>query len=337
MGQQQNHGDIHMTLVSRRAFTSALALAPFAGYAQAGSPFPNKTIRLVVPYPPGGGNDVLARALKPNWERAWGQSVIVDNKPGGNGSLGTEVVAKAAGDGHTLLMGSIATHVIGPIIKGKNSRYDPVKEFTPLAMMGSTPLILTVHPSVRANNLREFIELAKAKRDGITYASVGLGSAGHLAGVMFEQLSGAEMLHIPYKGISQASTELVGGMVNAAFSNILNVLPLIRTGKLRALGVTGSVPLSILPDVPPISQSLPGYSSELWWGLFGPAGIPAEVVSKINAETNLYLQSPDAKKKWLEDGITLTPMSQADFVKQIARDRASWGELITARNISEES
>lgn len=324
-----------MPFITRRTCLGALACAPLAAYAQGA--YPSKTIRLVVPYPAGGGNDVLARGLKPSWEKAWGQAVLVDNKPGGNGTLGTEVVAKAPGDGYTLLMGSIATHVISPIIKGKNGRYDPAKEFTPLAMMGSTPLILTVHPSVRANNLREFIALAKAKPDSITYASVGLGSAGHLAGVLFEQLSGVEMLHIPYKGISQASTELVGGMVNAAFSNVLNVLPLIKTGKLRALGVTGSAPLSILPDIPPISQVLPGYSSELWWGLFGPAGLPVEVVSKIHSETNRYLESPDARKKWAEDGITLTPMSQPEFVRHIAQDTVRWGELIKARKITEES
>lgn len=326
-----------MKFLSRRTCLGALAVAPFAGYAQSANSFPGKTIRLVVPYPPGGGNDVLARGLKTHLESVWGQSIIVDNRPGGNGALGTEIVAKAASDGYTLLMGSIATHVISPIIKGKSSRYDPVKEFTPLAMVGSTPLILTVHPSVRANNLKEFIALAKAKREGVTYASVGNGSAGHLAGAMFEQFAGVEMLHIPYKGISQASTELVGGVVNAAFSNVLNVLPLIRAGKLRALGVTGNVPLSFLPDVPPIAQALPGYSAELWWGMFGPAGVPADVVSKINAETNRYLELSGVRAKWAEDGITLTPMSQADFVRHISRDTARWGELIAARKITEDS
>lgn len=326
-----------MSSMTRRAFSGALALAPMCGFAQAANNFPTKTVRIVVPYPAGGGNDVLARAIKIGWERAWGQAVVVDNKPGGNGTLGSELVAKAPGDGYTLLMGSIATHVISPIIKGKNARYHPQKEFTPVAMVGSTPLILTVHPSVPANNVRQFIELARAKREGVSYASVGQGSAGHLAGVLFEQLSGVEMLHVPYKGISQASTELAGGMVNAAFSNVLNVLPLIRSGKLRALGVTGTAPLSVLPDVPPIAQALPGYSSELWWGVFGPAGMPADVVAKVHAETNRYLETAEAQKKWAEDGITLTPMSQSEFVRHIAKDTARWGELIVARKITEES
>ena len=326
-----------MNLITRRACLGAMAMVPFAGHTQTTAPFPSRVVKLVVPYPPGGGNDVLARGLKTHWEQKWGQAVIVDNKPGGNGTLGTEVVARAANDGYTVLMGSIATHVTSPLIKRQNSRYDPVKEFTPVAMIGSTPLILTVHPSVKANNLREFIALAKATREGVSYASVGNGSAGHLAGVMFEQLAGVEMLHVPYKGIAQASTDLAGGTVNAAFSNVLNVLPLIRTGKLRALGVTGPKSLDILPDVPPISQVLPGYAAELWWGLFAPAGIPADVARKMHDESNRYLELPEVKKKWAEEGITLTPMSQQEFAQQIARDTARWGELITTRKITEGS
>lgn len=326
-----------MKLITRRACLGAMALVPFAGHTQTTAPFPSKVVKLVVPYPPGGGNDVLARGLKAHWEQKWGQAVIVDNRPGGNGTMGTEIVAKAANDGYTVLMGSIATHVTSPLLKRQSSRYDPVKEFTPVAMIGSTPLILTVHPSVKANNLREFIALAKATREGVSYASVGNGSAGHLAGVMFEQLAGVEMLHVPYKGIAQASTELAGGTVNAAFSNVLNVLPLIRTGKLRALGVTGPKSLDILPDVPSISQVLPGYSSELWWGLFAPAGIPADVARKMHEESNRYLELPEVKKKWAEEGITLTPMSQQEFAQQIARDTARWGELIATRKITEGS
>lgn len=326
-----------MSMLTRRACLGALAAVPLIGQAQSASKYPTKPIRLIVPYPAGGGNDVLARGLKVHLENAWSQAIMVDNKPGGNGSLGTEVAAKAPGDGYTLLMGSIATHVTAPLIKGKAARYDPVKDFTPLAMVGTTPLILTVHPSVKANNLREFIALAKEKKDGITYASVGNGSAGHLAGVMFEQLAGVEMMHIPYKGISQASTELVGGLVDAAFSNVLNVLPLIRTGKLRAIGVTSPQALGILPNVPPISQALPKYAADLWWGLYGPAGIPADVVRMINSETNRYLELPESRKKWAEDGISLTPMSQSDFVKQMARDTSVWGNLISTRKITEES
>jgi tripartite-type tricarboxylate transporter receptor subunit TctC len=326
-----------MTPISRRACLGLFAAAgmPYRAFAQGA--YPSKPIRLVVPYPPGGGNDVLARSLKTHWEKAWSQAVVVENKPGGNGALGTEVVAKSPGDGYTLLMGSVATHVISPALKGKSTRYDPVKEFTPIAMVGSTPLILTVHPSVKANNLKEFIALAKTKKDLISFASVGNGSAGHLAGALFEQMAGVEMLHVPYKGISQASTELIGGLVNAAFSNVLNVLPLIRSGKLRALGVTGAQPLAILPEVAPIAQTLPGYSAELWWAVFGPAGLPADVVKRVRDETNAYLTLPEMKTKWTEEGITLAPMTGPEFSALIARDTKRWTDLILARRITEDS
>ncbi len=329
-----------MTDVTRRAALAAIGSAPWwahtAAQAQAAA-YPNRQIRLVVPYPPGGGNDVLARSIKGQWEKAWGQTVLVENKPGGNGTLGTEIVAKAPGDGYTLLMGSIATHVITPVMKGKNGRYHPTQDFTPVALVGNTPLILTVHPSVKANNLQEFIALAKAKPDSISYASVGNGSAGHLAGALFEQMAGVQMLHVPYKGIAQASTELVGGQVNAAFSNVLNVLQQVRAGKLRALGVTSAQPLPILPDVPAIGKVLPGYLTELWWGLFAPAGMPEAAVRKVNEETNRYLNDAEARKKWAEDGIALTPMSTADFSKLIAQDTQRWGDLISRRKITEES
>lgn len=327
-----------MKPIDRRDCLGVLAAGLLAGRAtaQAGS-YPSKAIKLVVPYPPGGGNDLLSRSLKTHWEKAWGQPVIVENKPGGNGSLGTEFVSKTPGDGYTLLMGSVATHVTSPLLKGKSSRYDPVKDFTPIAMMGSTPLILTVHPSVKANNLREFVALAKSKKESITYASVGNGSAGHLAGAMFEQMSGADMMHIPYKGIAQASTELIGGLVNAAFSNVLNVLPLIRSGKLKALGVTSKEALSVLPEVPPISSVLTGYEAELWWGVFAPAGLSADVVKKINQETNKYLNLPEMKKKWAEEAITLNPLTVPEFSNLIERERKIWSDLVVSKKITEET
>lgn len=312
----------------------ALATAPWA-WAQPGA-YPTKLIKLVVPYPPGGGNDVLARAVKTQWEKAWGQAVIVENKPGANGALATELVARTPGDGYTLLMGSVATHAIAPALRKGSLRYDAGKDFVPVAMVGSTPLVLTVHPSVKANSVKELVALAKAAPNQISYASVGNGSAGHLAGVLFEHLAGVDLMHVPYKGISQASTELTGGLVNAAFSNVLNVLPLIRTGKLKALGVTGAAPLDVLPGVAPIGSALPGYAVELWWGLFAPAGTPPDVVRRLNEESNRYLATPEAKARWANEGISLTPMSPEQFAAVVARDARKWSEVITARKISED-
>lgn len=327
-----------MQTLTRRNCLGALAAFTTIPQAWAASPadYPQKIVKLVVPYPPGGGNDVLARAIKAQWEKAWGQAVIAENRPGANGALGSEVVARSPGDGYTLLMGSVATHAIAPALRKNALRYDARKDFVPVAMVGSTPLILTVHPSVKANTLQEFIALARQKPGGVSYASVGNGSAAHLAGALFEHLTGTDLLHVPYKGISQASTELVGGLVNAAFSNILNVLPLIKTGKVRALGVTGTAPLDILPGVPPIAEAIPGYAVELWWGLFAPAGTPAEITRRINEETNRYLSGAEAKSRWATEGITLTPMSQDQFGMVLTRDAKKWADVITVRKIVEE-
>ncbi len=312
-----------MSDFTRRHCLALLGAAALPFHVRAQGAYPSKAVRLVVPYPPGGGNDVLARGLKTFWEKEWSQAVLVDNRPGGNGALGTEIVARTPADGYTLLMGSIATHAIAPALRKGALRYDPVKDFTPIAMAGSTPLILTVHPDVKAKNIKEFIELAKTRKDAVSFASVGNGSAGHLAGAMFEQLAGVEMLHVPYKGISQASTELVGGLVNSAFSNVLNVLPLIKTGKLRALGVTGTKSLDILPDVPPISSALSGYDVDLWWGVFGPAGLGTDIVREVHDATNAYLSMPEMKSRWAQEGITLTPMrSVVDRYSGISRP--SW-------------
>ncbi len=327
-----------MVHISRRNCLSTLvasSLAPWA-WAQGSPAYPQKIIKLVVPYPPGGGNDVLARSVKTQWEKAWGQTVIVENKPGANGSLATEGVARTPGDGYTLLMGSVATHAITPALRKGSLRYDAAKDFVPVAMVGSTPLVLTVNPSVKANNLKEFIALAKQSPGQLSYASVGNGSAGHLAGALFEHLTGTDLMHVPYKGISQASTELVGGLINAAFSNVLNVLPLIKTGKLRALGVTSATPLDVLPGVPAIADSVPGYSVELWWGLFAPTGTPADIVRRLNEESNRYLSTPEAKSRWAGEGITLTPMSTEQFAAVVARDSKKWAEVISARKIAEE-
>lgn len=329
-----------MTATTRRSAILALtalsaAMTAPTAWSQTAT-YPKSLIKFIVPYPPGGGNDVLARSIKVQWEKGWGTAVIVENRAGANGSIATEQVARAPADGYTLLMGSVATHAISPALRRTNLRYDAKKDFVPIAMVGSTPMILTVHPSLPANNVKEFIALAKKSPNQITYASVGNGSAGHLAGVLFEHLAGVDLVHIPYKGISQGSTELAGGQVNAAFSNVLNVLSLIKTGKLKAIGVTGNAPLDILPGVAPIGDAVPGYAVELWWGIFAPAGTPTDIVKKVHAESNKYLSDPAEKAKWAKDGITLTPMSTEEFTTVLARDSKKWADVIATRKITEE-
>ncbi|HYD59946.1 MAG TPA: tripartite tricarboxylate transporter substrate binding protein [Noviherbaspirillum sp.] len=319
--------------VSRCVF-GAVALLAGVSAVQADS-YPSKPIKLVVPYPAGGGNDLLARAIKTRWEQAFGQPVIVENKPGANGSIATEFVARAPNDGYTLLMGSVATHAINPSMYPQ-IRYRADKDFEPLALVGSTPLILTVHPSVKANTVAELVAEAKKQPGKLTYASVGMGSAGHLAGELFTVNTGTDILHVPYKGISQASTDLVGGQVNMAFSNVINVLPMIKTGKLKPLGVTSKAPLDVLPNVPPISKSVPNYSVDLWWALFAPAGTPKQVIDKLNAETNRYLSEAEAKEKWAKDGITLLPSTPAQLKALVAEDAKKWADVIKTAKITGE-
>jgi len=317
-------------MIKRRAALACLA-APLAALAPgawgASDDFPAKNITLVVPYPAGGANDLLARGVKVQWEAAWGRSVLIENKPGGYGSIGTEFVSRQPGDGHSLLMGSVATHAINPALYPKH-RYSAERDFVPVAYMGSTPLILTVHPSLGVKTVQELIAYAKKHPGKLSYASVGLGSAAHLSAELFKQKAGVDIVHVPYRGISQASTDLVGGQIEMAFSNVLNVLPYLQTGKLVALGITGRDRLAVLPKIPPIGDTLPGYEVDLWWGVFAPAKTPQAVVDKLNAEANRYLDSKETRARWEREGITLAPMSSTQFKELVARDATKWTQVI---------
>jgi tripartite-type tricarboxylate transporter receptor subunit TctC len=324
-----------MPLARRSLMALGLALAGTATVRRAAAEpdqttdFPNRPIRMVVPYPPGGGNDLLARAIKAPLETRWGQLIVVDNRPGANGTIATEAVAKGPADGYTLLMGSTATHAINPALYHRLG-YDAVRDFSPVAMVGSTPLILTVHPSVPAHSVSELIALAKAKPGEISFASVGNGSVGHLAGQMFQGAAGIEMLHVPYRGIAQASTELLTGLVKTAFSNVVNVLPFIRDGKLRPLAVTTLSRSAVLPEVPAIAETLPGFDIPLWWGVFAPARTPAPVVTKLNGGIRDVLADPGLQARWAAEAITLTPDTPEAFAARIAADIPRWAEAVRA-------
>lgn len=322
-------------MIKRRAALACLAAALAAlapGAWGASDDFPTKNITLVVPYPAGGANDLLARGVKVQWEAAWGKSVLIENKPGGYGSIGTEFVSRQPGDGHSLLMGSVATHAINPALYPKH-RYSAERDFVPVAYMGSTPLILTVHPSLGVKTVQELIAYAKKHPGKLSYASVGLGSAAHLSAELFKQKAGVDIVHVPYRGISQASTDLVGGQIEMAFSNVLNVLPYLQTGKLVALGITGKDRLAVLPKIPPIGDTLPGYEVDLWWGVFAPAKTPQAVVDKLNAEANRYLDSKETRARWEREGITLAPMSSTQFKELVARDATKWTQVIKAAKV----
>jgi tripartite-type tricarboxylate transporter receptor subunit TctC len=313
-----------------------VALASLGGGALAAeSPqaYPSRAIWAIMPYEAGGAPDLLMRATGAQLEKRWGQPVVVENRPGANGIIACQTVAQAKPDGYMVVMGSIATHAINPSAY-RRLPYKPIEGFAPITQAGHTPLIVTSHPSVPVHSLAELIAYLRANPGRLTFASVGPGSLGHLAAVLFQMETGTKMVHVPYKGISPAVTDLIGGVVDTAFSNVLNVLPFIKTGQLRAYGVTQSERLAILPDTPPVSDVLPGYEATLWWGLFAPAGTPPPIIDKLNGGVVSYLGNPQNRAKWAEQAVTLTGTTPEQLAAILAADTEKWGKVVRAAAVS---
>ena len=259
--------------------------------------YPSRSIRLVVPYPPGGPLDIMARAIGQKLTEAWSQPVVVDNRAGAGGNIGAELVAKSPADGYTLLMGAVATHAINPTLYGKLP-YDPVKDFAPVALVAQVPNILVVNPSVPARSVKELIELARARPGHLNFGSGSTGSTGHLAGELFNAMAGVQMVHIPYKGGAPAMADLLAGQVQLMFDNLANALPNVRAGRLRALAVTTLARSPAMPDLPTIAESgLPGFDLTTWFGLMVPAGTPPEIVIKLNAGIVRALNAKDMRER----------------------------------------
>jgi len=313
-----------MSVATWRSFTGAalmvVALAWYAETAHAQATYPTHTIRIISPNAPGGATTILARLIGQKLTEAWGAAVVVENKPGGNGIIGGDAVAKAPPDGYTMLSIS-TTHVITPLLQ--TTPYDAIKDFAPVATIGVSEQVLVVHPSVPAKTLREFIELAKAKPGTLNYASSGSGSSTHLAGELFNQAAGTRIQHVPYKGSGPALTDLVGGHVQMYFGPPSNLLQFIQSGQLRALAIGGSARLPALPDVPTFSElGLSNIDIKQWWGLVAPAGTPRPVIDKLSREINRILATPDMKQK-LED-LGMEPyITTPDQFKAIMQSTAS--------------
>ena len=308
------------------ALAGALLAHPTVGVAQQ---YPTKPVRIVVPFAAGGGTDSLARLLGQKLHEGLGQSMVVDNRPGAGGTIGTEIVARAVPDGHTLVMVN-AGHVINPHLY-KTLTYDTVKSFAPVALVGTASYVLVVHPSVPAKSVKDLIALAKSRKD-LTFASSGNASTTHLAAELFNNMAGTKMTHVPYKGGGPANTALVSGEVTCYFGSIGGSLPHIRSGRLRTIAVTGSKRSSALPEIPTIAEAgLRGYDITGWFGLLAPAGTPQEVVATLNREMNKALQQPDVKKRLLEaEGADPASGSAADFGKFIAAELRKYGEVVRA-------
>ena len=301
-----------------------------AALAQA---YPNKPIKLIVPFAPGGFTDVVARILGQKLSVSLGQPFVIENKAGAGSTIGTDFVAKAAPDGYTLVMVS-TTHVISPSIYPKLP-YDPIKSFTPVGKLVDSAYVLLVNPKVPANNVAEFIALAKASPDKIHYASSGNGSAQHLMGGMFAAMTGVKMKHVPYKGSGGAANDLVAGVVESSFAGVPNAMAQVPAGRLKALAVTTSKRIPQLPDVPTMQEAgVPGYNASIWLGLLAPAGTPRDVVMKLNAEIAKVLSAADTKKELYEAGVEADISSPEALNTLMVQELDRWGKVIKDAGIT---
>jgi tripartite-type tricarboxylate transporter receptor subunit TctC len=302
----------------------------FLASEAAAQQYPSKPIRFVVPYPPGGPLDAVARLTAQKVSEAVKQPVIVDNKPGAGGNIGADTVAKSPADGYTILMGAVATHAINPTLYA-SIPYDPVRDFAPVTQLASTPNILIVNPSIPASNVREFIAYAKANPGKLNFGSGSTGSAGHLAGELFKSMAGIEMTHVPYKGAAPAMQDLVGGQIQLMFDNLASALGQVRAGKVKGLAVTTAKRTPLAPDLPTIAESgLPGFDISTWFGIFVPAGTPREVVDRLHAEFTRALAAPDVREKILNLGAEPVGNRPEEFAAYIKREAEKYARVIKA-------
>ena len=294
--------------------------------------YPTKPVKIVVPSAPGGGTDIVARLLAQSFSKALGQNFIVENKPGAGNLIGIETVARAPADGYTLLF--VASPLVLNPILFKKVNYDPIKDFSPISLAATAPNILVVHPSTPATNVKEWVELAHKGQNKLSYASAGVGTSPHMSMELFNAMAGIQTLHIPYKGTTPAVTDLLGGQVNAMFSNALTVMPHIHSGKLRALAVSGNRRLELLPDVPTVMEAgIAQYVSLQWYGLLAPAGTPPAVIQTINREMVKALQSKDIKDKLASEGAEPAGSTPAEFANLIKNDFEKWSKVAKSSGI----
>ena len=323
-----------MTTLYRRTLLLLGALAAFAEpAAQAQGSGGGKPLRLIVPFTPGGSTDILARTLAPRLGTALGQTVVIDNKPGAGGSLGAAEAARAEPDGNTLLMGHIGTLAVNPALYPKLG-YDPVKSFAPVAWVARVPNVLVVPASSPAKTFEEFIALAKSRPGRLTYSSGGNGSAAHIAFEYLKLKAGLFVTHVPYRGTAPSVNDLIAGQVDATFTGAPAVLPHVKSGRLRALAVSGRERIAALPDVPTVAESgLAGFEADQWYGLVAPAGTPAARVAQLNAEINKALALPEVARQIAVEGAVPTPDTPAAFGALIARELPRWAEVVKAGNM----
>ena len=323
-----------MPLNRRRliALLTACSAGPALAQAQA---FPSKPIRLVVPFPAGGATDIFARTLSQKLGEKLGQTIVVDNRPGAGGTIGSDSVAKAAPDGYTLLLATSSTHSIGPALNPKMP-YDAARDFTPIAHVGDAPSIMLVPNNAPAKTAKEWIDYARKNPGKLNYASSGNGTIVQLTAELFKAQAGVFLVHIPYKGTALAIPDLVSGKVDVLFDSLPTGLPHVRDGRLRALGVTTLKKSPLAPDLQPIADVLPGFESNTWFGLYGPKGLAADVLVRINTAVNQALADADVKDRLQRLGIEPVGGSPDQFAKMVGADSAKWKKIIAERKITAE-
>ena len=307
----------------------ASALTLLASFAAAlAQDYPTRPITLVVPYAAGGGNDVMARIVGEKMSKTLGQQIVVDNRPGAGGALATRQVAKAAPDGYTLVIGGTGSLAVNPTLL-PNVGYDVRKDFAPVGMIGSSDMIVLIHPAIPAKTVPELIALARKEPGKYTYASAGVGSGIHLGAELFAYMAGIKLIHVPYKGTGPALTDLIGGHVSMYFSSLPSAVGLVNDGKVRALAVTGTKRSRVFPDVPTVAEAaLPGYEAALRYGIVAPAGTPRPIVDKLNAALRQGLADPDTIARMARDGTESVPSSPEEYAADIDREERKWSEVV---------
>ncbi len=316
-----------LTFVALVAVVAAGLTAPVA----AQQAYPSRPIRIISPFAAGGGNDMLCRTVAAKLTASLKQQVIVENRTGANGIIGTEAAARAAPDGYTIVL-IPSGHAVNASLRSKLP-YDSIRDFTTISLVGISPLILAVHPSLPVNSVKALVTFAKSRPGQLSYVSAGIGSSGHLGGALFEVLTGTKMLHVPYKGMSLALTDLISGQVTMTFGTSLSVVPYVTSGRLRALATTGAQRSPALPDLPTVAETVPGYEASLWYGFVGPARMPQDIVRKLNAEIVAALGLPEVRERLAGQGVDVRSGTPEEFATMLAADMARWAKVVRRAGI----
>jgi tripartite-type tricarboxylate transporter receptor subunit TctC len=311
-----------------------VALASVAAPASAQT-YPAKLVRLVITFAAGGGSDLAARAVAPRLSDALGQPVVIENRSGANGAVGAEAVAKAPADGYTIMLGAAGTMAVASHLT--KLPFDPLRDFAPISLVATSPFIVTVHPSVKAESIRDLVALARASPGRLTFGSSGTGGAPQLATELFKSMAGVDMLHVPYKGLGPAITDLLGGQIHVIFADVGLVSAHLKAGRLRGLAVTGSTRSAALPDLPTVAEAgVPGYAAGTWYGLFAPAGTPPMIVSRLSEETRKALAQPEVRASLAAQGVDPAGNTPEQFAAFVREEHAKWGKVIRDAGIKAE-